>query len=334
MTAAMASVGWLIACSACAQANLAEVDDGVVPTMPQQVVLRHPVPRLDAKDADDVERRIEIENTRPDSAFQDGDASFHFRAGERHEVFGYADLPGASSLWPPVSSLRSFFGSELSGPGALNYWLDAANNRAAGLTLGYAWRGLKLEGSAASGVRQDDRKPVETEALHLDSRSTRLSFHPSDHWTFQISRGTLVGLDQVVPSGDARRAAISTSYYRPFRDGDWQTTMAWGRTSRKYREATTGYLLESALRFDVAHTVFGRLEQVGSDDLLYENGSPQRVFKMNKLTLGYFKDVQTSGPLKFDVGALVSKHFIPVGAVPTYGAEPVSYMLFVRLKLQ
>ena len=78
----------------------------------------------------------------------------------------------------------------------------------------------------------------------------------------------------------------------------------------------------------------GVVEQVGSDELIRENDPAQRqMFKLKKFTIGYFHDVKTHGPLKFDAGVFASRHLLPSSAA-SYGNDPTSYMLFIRFKLQ
>lgn len=296
---AMASAAWLIACSACGQPSDAGAGEGWA---------------------------------EPNAG---NGAGVAHAAQDRHRaVFGYLGYPGGAQPGPPGFFALRFSGIDHPEPDSLDEWLDVSRTPSV-VSVGYAWHAFEFEGSTVSWYPADERRPARTESLlHLDARSTRLSFRPSDRWTFQVSRSTLVGLDQVVPSGGLRRSAISATYRQPFTDGEWQATLAWGRTARKFNESVNGYLLESAVRFQSAHTVFGRLEQVGRDDLLRDVYASQRVSKFDKLTLGYYKDMQSSGPLKFDVGVLMSKHFVPAGASQPFGSEPVSYMLFMRLRLE
>ena len=145
------------------------------------------------------------------------------------------------------------------------------------------------------------------------------------------------GLDQIVPNGGERRTALSASYTQFFKDSSWQSTLGWGRTSRKFREATTGYLLDSMLKFNGGHTIFGRLEQVGSDELLRQEDSLERqLFKLKKLTIGYSHNLRVSGsgPGNLDLGVMVSRYFTPAQMTGSYGDKPITYMMFVRLNLQ
>lgn len=250
-------------------------------------------------------------------------------------LFGYAGLPGEPALGPPVSQMRRYAGLDNPDATIVSHWLDSTYGFSKVLTLGYMWRDLRLEGSAFTGETPHGRRRPGNEDTRLDSRSARLHFKPAPDWSIQFSRGTLSGLDQVVAGGDVRRSTISATYQRTLADGVWQTTLAWGRNSRKSRETTVGYLAESTLRFHGSHIVFGRIERAGSDELLRENESMQRQpFKLNKVTVGYFQEVHSGPSLQADVGLLLSRHLVPSHMAPSYGDDPTRLMLFVRLKLQ
>lgn len=200
-------------------------------------------------------------------------------------------------------------------------------------TVGYAWRKLSIERSAFA--RTDRDAPVGSGLLRPDSSSTRFSFRPAPGWSFQISRGSLGGVDQINPADETRRTSISATYMHPLHGGNWQTTVAWGRSAPANREPSVGYLLESTARIDGAGTIFGRLEQVRSDELDRQNDSMQReLFKLRKLTVGYYRDLRVSGPVSVDVGAVASRYFVPAAAAPSYGSEPTTYMLFMRVRLR
>jgi hypothetical protein len=232
----------------------------------------------------------------------------------------------------PISETGQF--SEISDLRNLlaEHWLDTANAPYRRLTLGYAWRGLKYESSTISAA--EDLQPTTYEGLKLKSASRRLSFSPSENWTFRIGRGYVSNLDQLRADDQVRRTAIAATYQQLVGDAEWQTTFAWGRNVRRFRERNTGYLMESIFKVQKAHSFFGRLEQVGSDDLYRENQSSQLpLFKVKKATIGYFHDVRFNQEVRFDVGGLISKHLVSSETNP-YGTSPTSFMMFVRLKLQ
>lgn len=250
-------------------------------------------------------------------------------------VFGYIGSQAEPALGPP-SPYPYWRRAESLRDSSANRWANYANAQSEVYTLGYVWRRFQVEGSAFSS-REPDVVQQQSKAVYAkpDSGSGRLSFKPTGNWALQLSRGYLGYLDQLLPNEDIRRTSVSATYTHNFNNANWQTTLAYGHSKRKFRESTTGYLVESTMKLANMHAFFGRLEQVGSDDLLRENESFQRqAFKMNKLTLGYFRDVRTNGPVKYDVGGLVSRHFVPAEAVASYGSDPTNFLLFIRFKLK
>lgn len=265
-------------------------------------------------------------------AAPDPGLSYRLPISRRSALFGSVGLAGEPAMGPPVSYTRRF--DDFYNPRApFNDQLDYQGDISQVFTLGYRWRNVQLEGSAFS-ARPEDEKRAAMESLKLRSRSGRLSFNLAPNLSFQLSRGTLSNLDYPEPNGEVRRTTISATYKQAFKAADWQTTLAWGRNARMYRESSYGYLLESSLRVANAHAFFGRMEQVGSDDILRENESnPRQMFKMNKLTVGYVYDLPPGRHHGMDVGALMSRHFVPAAMTATYG-DPVSYLMFVRFKLK
>jgi hypothetical protein len=304
------AVGWLVVCPVSAQVdgygNSAGIDVGVPSFLFE---------RLDM---------IEV---------SEATISYKLDASDSNSIFGSVDLPGQPASGP--STIHRFAG--IDNPDALHagYWLDPAQSSNPMVTVGYAWRDVTVEGSVLSSPVDDARSLIRNGLSKISSKSARLSFNPVQNWALQISRGSVLGLDQLVPDGEVRRTLVSANYRQAFESGDLQTSFSWGRNAKKYRESTTGYLVESLFKYSGKHAMFGRLEQVGSDELLRDNESIQRqFFKMNKMTVGYFHEFAPSGPVKSDVGVMVSRYFVPSAMSPLYGEEPTSYMMFIRLKLQ
>lgn len=251
-----------------------------------------------------------------------------------HSFSGIVGQGVDPALGPPVSFMRRYAGVDSLGNPGSGHWLHGNGDASRVLTVGYSWRDVQLEGSAFSGRPADDGLPPSTDRLKLDSRSARLTFKPLPNWSVQFSKGALSSLDQVV-AGETRRTTISTTVRHSFGLGDWESTVAWGRNARRFRETTVGYLAESSLRLNHAHIFFGRIERAGSDELLRQDESFQRTpFKLNKLTLGYFQDVKASPTLSMDVGVLVSRYLVPSHVAPSYGNDPTACMAFVRLKFR
>ena len=262
-------------------------------------------------------------------------ARYRVDLGQRSSVFGYVAQPGEPALGPPVSYMRRFSGIDTVDTMEASHWLDATRDNRRVLTLGYRWRNVKVEGSAFAAGLDDERKHNDNDLLSFNSTSGRLSFNPYQNWSFQLSHGHLAGLDQLQPAEDVRRTTMSATYNRAFRNGDWQTTLAWGRNVRKDQEPVMGYLLESTLRFDRTEAVFGRLERVGSDELARAGDvQPHNLVMLNRLTIGYFRHVERLHGPGFDVGAFASRHLVPSSLSAVYGDNPTSYMVFIRTRFE
>jgi len=256
-----------------------------------------------------------------------------------HGVYAKVDVQSFSSPETSVSYIRQLTGIDARSFLSSDYWFANGSSIVQSFSVGHDWNALRLEGVSVSNIspQRIGQQPLNEhrEVRSIDSRSAWLSFSPAPNWTVRLSRGTVSGLDNFIAGDEVRRTAISATWRQSFAEGDWEATVAWGRNSRKFRESTVGYLVESAFRFSGIHSLFGRVEQVGSDEILRENESMQRqLFTMNKLTLGYAQDLRITSSLRVDAGAYVTRYFVPSAMVASYGAGPTAYIMFIRAKLQ
>jgi hypothetical protein len=111
-------------------------------------------------------------------------------------------------------------------------------------------------------------------------------------------------------------------------------TFAWGRNIKNPGSELDGFLLESAVNFSKTHTIFGRAERVTKDELFPE-GDPLhgRAFTVNKVSLGYIYDFPKWHQMQWGLGGVGSASILPDSLTPAYGDTPLSFMLFVRVKL-
>ncbi|WP_148415406.1 hypothetical protein [Noviherbaspirillum massiliense] len=243
--------------------------------------------------------------------------------------FAYAGEPdGTGYGWRAFPAYALFD----SGSARLNArdWLKAADGMGPMLAFGYVWHDFRLEGSTAT-IRMAEKNPLDAESPKLRVSSETLSYRPSSNWTVQLARRYLSSLDQFEAGEKVRRTALAATYSIEA----WRTTLAWGRTARSYHEPTLGYLMESIFQVNSAHTFFGRVEQVGSDMLMRESGPIQKqISKVSKFTLGYFYNAGGSSGSGLDIGALAAKYRVPSAMGSSYRADPVFYLVFVRLKMQ
>ncbi|SNS29957.1 hypothetical protein SAMN06265795_102109 [Noviherbaspirillum humi] len=259
--------------------------------------------------------------------------------GRYGRLFGYAGAGSESFSDPWASNADRFHSFGLateqlasSADDASSVFSSGIVSRAEMLSLGYAWRNLRVEGAAYT-LRPKAGEHLQRETPRLDSTSGKVTLAPTPGWALQFTRGSVSTLDQIDAGERLRRTALSATYRHPMQQGMLQTTFAWGRSIRQDRDVTTGYLVESIYR-EAAHSLFGRLEQVGSDALARDDAAPHQAFKVNKLSVGYLYEVHASGPVRYDLGGMMSRYMVPADASPVYGGDRNGLLLFMRLRFQ
>jgi hypothetical protein len=201
------------------------------------------------------------------------------------------------------------------------------------LTTGLVISRLKLEGSAFNGREPDERRYA-IEFAPLDSWSARLSVAPSRNWTAQYSYGRLEHPEALEP-GSQRRQTASVEYVRALAgkfDGSWATSLIWGRVHKAEDDHNlNGYLLESTLNFLAKNYAFTRVEVVDKDELFPANPlSPS--YRIGAYTFGGARDLVQSKLWQLALGADLTFYSKPASLNPIYGAEPVSFQIFIRVR--
>ena len=149
-----------------------------------------------------------------------------------------------------------------------------------------------------------------------------------------MSYGFLKSPEQLQPRVTQHRITASAIYNKKLEHGNWQTTLAWGEDANQPGPNTNAYLLESAIRW-YQHTLFARAEHVQKDELFLP-GNPLfgQTFDVSKVSAGYVYDLPVDEHVGLGLGALGSLYDLPEKLHPAYGSNPVSYMLFTRVKLR
>ena len=272
-----------------------------------------------------------IDRQHPHDLFMELAASYSRPLGERSSVFVYAGLPGEPALGPPAFMHR-FSGEDNPEAPISHHWLDSTHITYGVATLGYVYQNVKIEGSVFRG-REPDENRYDIETGKLDSASVRLSYNPSRDWALQVSRGHIKSPEALHPDTDVDRTTASAIYHRTFGNAGTQTTLAWGRNAPSHGEATSAFLLESAVRLSRSHTFFARAERSDKNELFLDpDPRAEENFRVGKLTLGYVYDLPRESHFRIGFGGLVSRYRLPSDLEPVYG-NPTSFMLFARVKL-
>lgn len=273
-----------------------------------------------------------IDRQHPHNLLMEAAATYSRDVAPGSSVFVYAGPAGEPALGPGTFMNRL---SGMDNPEApiTHHWLDSTHITFGVVTAGYVWRDLKLETSAFNG-REPDQHRYEVELRPPDSWSARLTWNPDPDWSAQLSSGRLASPEQLEPGVAVRRTTASVTYNAALPGRSWQTTLAWGHNGPSHGPASSGWLLESALRFTAKQTVFGRAERVAKDELFLP-GTPLfgESFAVNKASLGYVYDFAELRSLRFGIGGLASIYSYPAALNPAYGYRPTSYLLFVRARL-
>jgi len=273
-----------------------------------------------------------IDRQHPHDFFMEEALTYSLPLSEESSLFGYFGLPGEPALGPPAFMHRF---SAMDNPEAPlgHHWLDSTHISFGVVTLGYILDKFKIEGSTFRG-REPDEHRWDIETPKLDSYSARFSFNPSKDLSLQASYGYLDSPEQLEPGIDVIRTTVSAIYNRSFKDGNWQSTFAWGRNNKNPGIDTSAFLAESAVNLWKVHTFFGRFEYVEKDELFQEGDSLSgKSYAIKKLNLGYLYDFLFWKGIAAGIGCSFDICFITDSLAERYSDDPKSFMLFLRVKL-
>jgi hypothetical protein len=133
----------------------------------------------------------------------------------------------------------------------------------------------------------------------------------------------------------------SLMYNRPFHNGNWASTLAWGR-NQGLEDGNIGnsYLLESTVQFSRNHA-WTRIENVDrtnellvGESLLPPGFQEKYVTRVQAYTIGYDREIGHIPHLATAVGGQFTWYGVPETLKATYGAHPVGGSLFLRIRLR
>jgi hypothetical protein len=300
-----------------------------------------------------------IDRQHPHDIFMELALTGRYDLTNQSSLFIYGGLPGEPALGPPAFMHRMSGEDNPEAPIG-HHWMDSTHITYGVVTLGYAWRNIKLEGSAFKG-REPDQYHWNIEEPKLDSYAGRISWNPDKDWSLQVSGGNLHSQEQLFPIYNTGRMTASAIYNTAWSGHISQaTTVGWGRNWQYGIDTLDAWLIESALK-DGPYTVFGRFESVQKDDLVPDeplssitgfgftpiearhpfrpqNGTPSipfalNIFDVKRLTLGTIYDFAQGIYTKWGIGASGSINFVPAALQPFYGKMPLSFLIFFRVKI-
>jgi hypothetical protein len=291
--------------------------------------------------------------------FQQGETAFGRPIVDgQHPHDFFMELAGLYDIKLGHKSLLSFYfapvGDPAMGPTAYPHRASAMENPVATLghhqqdsthiasdvaSVGFTHRFARVEVSGFHG-REPDEFRWNLDQGAMDSWSARLTLQPGKNWSGQYSYARIKSPEALFPGEDQERMTASAMYNRASDDGNWASTVLWGRTRSLGDSAVfNSYGLESTLRFRTRNYVWTRMENVDRSNGLLLGQQPvpanfqeARIGRVQAYTFGYSRDFDLIPRLASALGAQVTTYGVPGILQPAYGAHPVDVAIFVRLR--
>jgi hypothetical protein len=265
-------------------------------------------------------------------------AIYDYSLGERTLLSLYAAPAGDPALGPVAFPHRQ---SASEDPVAtLGHHLQDSTHIADDvITAGVTYRNFRVEASGFHG-REPDEYRWNIDSGAIDSWATRLTFNPGRNWSMQYSIGDLHSPEALAPEENVRRMTASVMYNLPFHNGNWASTVAWGRNqSLNDGNVGNGYLLESTVNFKRHNYAWTRIENVDRTNelLIGENPFPpgfeEKYFtRVQSYTFGYDRDIGRIPYLSTAIGGQVILYGVPDALRADYGAHPATFVIFLRVR--
>ena len=207
------------------------------------------------------------------------------------------------------------------------------------VTVGAAYRIVRVEASGFHG-REPNENRWNISQGKIDSWSTRLTIQPGKNWSGQYSYARIASPEALFANEDQERMTASAMYNRAIRNGNWASSLIWGRTrSLQDNSKFNSYALESTLRFLTRNHTWTRIENAerSNELLLGENALPanfieQPIGRVQAYTLGYDRDFDLIPHVATALGAQVTVYGVGENLKLVYGSHPAGVAVFVRIR--
>lgn len=281
-----------------------------------------------------------IDRQHPHDLFMELSAQYTLPVGEHGTWFTYFGYPGEPALGP-VAFMHRASASENPSATLAHHLQDSTHISFGVLTTGFTYRWLKLEGSIFNG-REPNENRYNFDAHKWNSRSVRVSIMPNQNWVIQTSYGFLRSPEASEPTTDIRRATASVQYNKPLNRGNWASAFIWGRnhtSSPTEIHNLNGYTLESTVNFLDKNYLYTRMELVDKNELLRASdrallriSDDHPSFRIGAYTFGGVRDFWRNDKVSMGIGSDLTFYSKPSILDRIYGANPVSWKLFFRIR--
>ena len=279
-----------------------------------------------------------VDGQHPHDFFMEVAFLYDWNIGEKALLSFYAAPVGDPAMGPPAFPHRL---SASENPLAtLGHHLQDSTHIANDVvTVGLTILRVRLEASGFHG-REPDEFRWNIDAGKIDSWSTRLTVSPAKNWSAQFSAARLRSPEELEPGEDILRMTASLAYNRPFENGNWASTLIWGRNrTLPGGEVFNSYLAESTLQFRSRNYVWARVENVDRTNILLLGEKPEPpgfsehfLARVQAFTIGYDRDIPLIPHLSTALGGQVTFYSAPAPLRSTYGAHPTGVTFFLRVR--
>jgi hypothetical protein len=270
-----------------------------------------------------------VDHQHPHNVFAELSALYRLPLSEKvsWELYGG---PSAEPALGPVTYIHRMSASELPLAPLSHHLQDSTHTSFGVVTTGFVIDRVKLEASAFNG-REPNEERWSIQHAAPDSWSGRAWIAPGRDWAAQYSVGRLEHPEALEPGSQWRQTA-SVEYDRPLAEGNWATSLVWGRVHKIDSGVNlNGYLLESTLNFWRRDYVFTRLELVDKDEL-FPLAAVHPAYRIGAYTFGGVRDLVQNRRWQLGLGADVTVYSKPAALDPAYGNFPVSFQVFLRVR--
>lgn len=248
------------------------------------------------------------------------------------DVNTYFGYPGEPALGPVMFMHRL---SAMNNPDAPlgHHWQDATHISFGTGTLGIRYKDVKVEGSVFTG-REPDQYRFNFDKPRFDSYSYRISANPNDQFTIQFSQGFIKSPEVHKPDVDIIRSTASVIHTKQLKQDNFiSSSVIWGLNNSSENENLNSILFESNLQLSPI-TFYTRYEYVQKSphELDLEDSYPEhQVFHIQALTLGLNRTLLKSHYTRISVGIQATQNFIDEDLQRTYGGNPFSAQVYLKL---
>jgi len=274
-----------------------------------------------------------VDKQHPHDLFSALSIGYTHALSEKSDLSIYLGYPGEPALGSVAFMHRP---SAFANPDApiSHHWNDGTHITFGVLTLGYRYDKFKIEASSFTG-REPDENRYDFDKPRFDSYSGRLSFNPSENWSFQASHGWIKSPELTHPGEDVNRTIASAIYSRSLgKKKSFNATALWGLNKTKNHDGENAALVEASYRLRKLEVytryewVQKSVEELDLDEVQY---GKHTLFPVNALSLGLHYDVVTIGKMRMAAGGQLSAYHTDATLTELYGKNPYSGQVFLRI---